>query len=66
MGIKNENTNLDFMNSLLRSQINQLASVLSNLEESDSTSDHIPDNIKRVEKNLRWFRKFYHNNFVDN
>lgn len=60
------NLNEDVMFSLLRSQMNVLSGVLRSLEEekkeplsrNNSLNEYVHENIKNVEKDLRWLRKF--------
>ncbi len=64
------NLNEDVMFSLLRSQVNVLSDVLRSLEEEKEKpllrnthlNEYVHENIKNVEKDLRWFRKSFLNN----
>ncbi|GEM_PF-2772227 len=59
------NLNEDVMFSLLRSQVNVLSDVLRSLEEekkepllrNNHLNEYVHENIKNVEKDLRWLRK---------
>ena len=52
----------DLIVSLLRSQINLLGQVISHIEEGNTINGYVHENIKCVEKNLRWLRKLFLNN----
>ena len=52
----------DLFAGFLRSQINVLHKVLTHIEEGNPINGYVDENIKCVEKDLRWLRKFYFNN----
>ena len=61
--LSEKNIHEDLFVGLLRSQINLLHKVLNHIEEGNSINEYVDENIKCVEKDLRWLRKFY---FINN
>jgi len=54
------NMRKDFIASYLRSQVNKLTGLLSNMEEQISyNNDHLEETLKEIEINLRRIRKFF-------
>ena len=51
----------DLIVSLLRAQIGCLVKVVQHIEQGNSINEFVDDNIKRVEKDLRWLRNYYFN-----
>jgi len=51
----------DFMVSYLRTQIETLNKLLAHVQENNALEDYIPTTLKRVEKDIRWLRKFHAN-----
>ncbi len=49
--------NTEIIASLLRQQISILEDFLRNIEQGNRNDDYIYENLKRVEKNLKWLRK---------
>ena len=47
---------------ILRAQINSLQNILRSIEEGGVVEDYMYENLKVVEKNLRWLRKLFFNN----
>ena len=52
----------DLMVRLLQSQIQILNKVLHHIEQNNPINGYVEENLKSVEKELRWVRKFYFNN----
>ena len=52
----------DFTASYLRTQIEILNQLLHHVQENNALEDYIPTTLKRVEKDIRWLRKFHINN----
>ena len=70
LGSKNEQTmntvtqkNLseDLFASSLRSQINILMNVLNHIETGNPINDYVAENLRTVEKDIRWLRKISFN-----
>ena len=51
----------DLIIRLLRSQIELLMNLVNHIEAGNDINGYVEDNLKRVEKDLRWLRKFYLN-----
>ena len=56
------NIHEDLVASFLRSQRKRLDKILDHIEQGNDINDYVNENIKCVEKDLRWLRKFYFNN----
>lgn len=54
--------NDEFFVSLLRSQVTQLLKVLNHIEDGNTASGYVDENLKNVEKDIRSLRKFYSEN----
>jgi sensor histidine kinase regulating citrate/malate metabolism len=51
------NIKRDFIASNLRSQINNLAGILGNIENNSADCDYTQDSLKEVEVNIKQIRK---------
>ena len=51
-----KNIHEDLFVSFLRSQINSLMKVLNHIEQGNDINGYVNENIKCVEKDLRWLR----------
>ena len=51
--------NEDIIVSFLRSQIKTLENIIESVEKRNDMSDFAHENLKRIEKNLRWIRKLF-------
>ena len=52
----------DMIVRFLHTQIDLLNKVLKHIEAGNSIDGYVDENIKNVEVELRWLRKFYFNN----
>ncbi len=52
------NYQMDVVASLLRAQIDTLEALLKNIEQKNPIDEYTDENLKRVEKSLRWLRKY--------
>ena len=50
-------SNSDFVVSLLRSQLSVLSSVIQMIEDNEINRDVVIDNLKQVERDVRWLRR---------
>ena len=49
--------NSDFVVSLLRSQLSVLSSVIQMIEDNEINREIVTDNLKQVERDVRWLRR---------
>ncbi|OGX06618.1 MAG: hypothetical protein A2Z88_09275 [Omnitrophica WOR_2 bacterium GWA2_47_8] len=54
--------NEDFFVSSIRSQVNVLCKLLKHIESGNPINEYTHEDIRLVEKELRWVRNFYFNN----
>ncbi len=50
-------SNSDFVVSLLRSQLSVLSRIIQMIEDNEINRDVIIDNLKQVERDVRWLRR---------
>ena len=53
------NVDEDIAVSFLKSQIRVLENIIDGIEKRSYANDFANENLKRVEKNLRWIRKLF-------
>jgi len=53
---------LELMVSVLRSQVGILLKILTHIEQGNHVNGYVQENMKLVEKDLRWLRKYYFEN----
>ena len=49
----------DLIVQLLYTQIQTLSKILHHIESGNPINDYVEENVKNIEKKLRWLRKFY-------
>ena len=51
----------DLIVRMIKSQIELLSKVLNHIETGNGINEFVNDNLKRIQEELRWLRKFYCN-----
>ena len=60
--LSEKNIHEDLFVGFLRSQLSHLQNILSHIEQGNPINGYVDENIKRIEKDLHWLRRFYFNN----